>query len=104
MLIQLVQIEVLPGQRDAFVEAFRINWAGALSEPGNIRFDLLCDADDPNLFYCYEIFSDEAALDAHRASAHYRRCIELINPMMRSSRSKRMFHPVLVEGRAAERD
>lgn len=103
MLIQLVQIEVLPGQREAFVEAFRINWAGTQSEPGNIRFDLVCDADDPNLFYCYEIFSDEAALDAHRASAHYRRCIELIDPMMRSRRSKRMFHPVLVEGRAAER-
>lgn len=103
MLIQLVQIEVLPGQRDAFIEAFRINWQGAQAEPGNIRFDLVSDADDPNLFYCYEIFADEAALDAHRDSDHYRRCIALINPMMRSSRSKRLFHPVLVEGRAAER-
>lgn len=103
MLIQLVQIQVRPGQRDAFIDAFRINWQGARSEPGNIRFDLLCDPDDENSFSCYEIFADEAALDAHRATEHYRRCIALIEPLTVGRRSKRFFSPVLTEGPAADR-
>lgn len=98
MLIQLVQIKVRPGQREAFIEAFRINWEGAKTEPGNIRFDLLCDPQDENSFSCYEIFADEAALDAHRATEHYRRCIELIDPLTEGPRSKSFFNPVLVEG------
>lgn len=103
MLIQLVQFEVRPGQRDAFVAAFRINWEGTRAESGNIRFDLLADPEDENRFHCYEIFADEAALDAHRATEHYRRCVELIGPLTTGSRSKRFFSPVLVEGAAGER-
>lgn len=103
MLIQLVQIEVRPGHRDAFIDAFRLNWEGARTEPGNIRFDLLCNPEDENSFSCYEIFRDEAALDAHRATEHYRKCIELIGPLTVGQRSKRFFAPVLVEGQAADR-
>lgn len=103
MLIQLVHIQVQPGKRDAFVEAFRLNWQGAQTEPGNIRFDLLCDPEDENNFSVYEIFADEAALDQHRATPHYRRCIELIDPLTTGRRSKRFFAPILVEGRAVTR-
>lgn len=103
MLIQLVQIEVLPGQRQAFIDAFRLNWQGSQTEAGNIRFDLLCDPDDENLFSVYEIFQDEAALDVHRGTAHYRQCIAAIDPLCAAKRSKRFFTPVLVEGRAAAR-
>ncbi|MFT4014299.1 MAG: antibiotic biosynthesis monooxygenase [Paracoccus sp. (in: a-proteobacteria)] len=103
MLIQLVQIEVRPGARDAFIQAFRINYEGARTEPGNIRFDLLCDPEDENRFSVYEIFQDQAALEAHLTTPHYRQCIELIDPLCASRRSKRLFAPVLVEGRAADR-
>lgn len=103
MLIQLVQIEVIPGQRDAFIDAFRLNWQGAQAEAGNIRFDLLCDPENENSFSVYEIFEDEAALDVHRGTDHYRACIAAIDPLCAARRSKRFFAPVLVEGRAATR-
>ncbi|MDS9467054.1 antibiotic biosynthesis monooxygenase [Paracoccus sp. MBLB3053] len=103
MRIQLVEIEVRPGSRDAFIEAFRINWDGARNEAGNIRFDLLCDPENENRFSVYEIFENEAALDAHRGTDHYRECIRLIDPLTLGRRSKRFFSPVLVEGRAADR-
>ncbi|SMO97837.1 antibiotic biosynthesis monooxygenase [Paracoccus laeviglucosivorans] len=103
MLIQLVQIKVQPGHRDAFLRAFRLNWEGTRTEPGNIRFDLLCDPEDENSFSVYEMFRDEAALDAHRATEHFRKCIELIDPIMAERRSKRFFLPVMVEGAAADR-
>ncbi|MCF3974257.1 antibiotic biosynthesis monooxygenase [Paracoccus salsus] len=97
MLIQLVSIEVLPGHRDDFLEAFRINWQGTQREPGNLRFDLLCDPEDDNRFTVYEIFIDEDALKAHGQTDHYRRCIERITPITTGQRTKRYFRPALVE-------
>ncbi|MTH62787.1 antibiotic biosynthesis monooxygenase [Paracoccus shanxieyensis] len=100
MLVQLVHIKVLPGQRDAFIKAFRLNCDGTRREPGNIRFDLLCDPEDENSFHVYEVFRDDAALDTHRQTDHFRRCIALIDPMMETRRSKTFYTPVLVEDRA----
>ena len=97
MLIQLVRIEVRPGTRDTFLEAFAINCAGTRAEPGNLRFDLLSDPDDENRFSVYEIFRDEAALDAHRQTPHYRRCVEMIEPITIGGRGKEYFTPVMVE-------
>lgn len=100
MLVQLVSIEVHPGQRDRFIEAFRINWEGTRQEPGNLRFDLLCDPEDENRFTVFEIFTGPEALAAHGRTAHYRTCIEMITPITTGQRSKRYFQPVLVEDRA----
>ena len=40
-------------------------------EPGCERFDLHQEQTDPALFFLVEVYRDQAALDAHRASAHY---------------------------------
>jgi len=40
-------------------------------EPGNVRYDLLRRADGAPGFYLYEIYLDEAAVQAHRESAHF---------------------------------
>lgn len=97
MLVQLVNIRVRPGHRDAFVEAFRINCEGSRREPGNLRFDLLCDPEDDHNFFVYEVFRDEAALEAHRQTDHYRRCVALIEPITLGERGKRYFRPVIVD-------
>jgi (4S)-4-hydroxy-5-phosphonooxypentane-2,3-dione isomerase len=41
-------------------------------EPGGcMRFDVHQDRNDPTLFMLIEIYRDEAALEAHRASPHF---------------------------------
>jgi quinol monooxygenase YgiN len=41
-------------------------------EPGScLRFDVHQDRNDPTLFLLIEVYRDEAALEAHRASAHF---------------------------------
>jgi autoinducer 2-degrading protein len=97
MLIQLVNIKVEPGHRDTFLEAFRINCEGTRKEPGNIRFDLLNDPDDENNFSVYEIFRDEAALEDHRKTPHYKKCVDMIDPITLGGRSKKYFTPVLIQ-------
>jgi len=97
MLIQLVNIKVKPGHRDTFLKAFRINCDGTRNEAGNIRFDLLNDPADQNNFSVYEIFRDEAALDDHRKTAHYKTCVAMIDPITLGGRSKVYFEPVLIQ-------
>jgi autoinducer 2-degrading protein len=97
MLVQMVNIRVRPGQRDAFVEAFRINLEGSRREPGNLRFDLLNDPEDDHNFFVYEVFRDEAALEAHRFTDHYRLCVAAIDPITVGARTKRYFAPVIVD-------
>jgi len=41
------------------------------TEPGCKQFDVCRDAAEPALFYLYEIYDDEAAIQAHLVSAHY---------------------------------
>ena len=40
-------------------------------EPGCQRFDVHQEQRDPSLFFLIEVYSDLAAIDAHRTSAHY---------------------------------
>jgi autoinducer 2-degrading protein len=97
VLIQLVNIKVKPGHRDTFIEAFEINCDGTRRESGNIRFDLLCDPDDENNFSVYEIFHDEAALDQHRGTEHYKKCVAMIEPITIGERTKTYYQDVLIQ-------
>lgn len=52
-------------------------------EPLCISYDLFIDRKDPGHFIFIEEWPDRAALDAHCASAHFRRLVPLINAHQR---------------------
>ena len=99
MLIQMVTIKVEPGNREAFLKAFADNCEGTRKEPGNLRFDMLQSATDDHEFSVFEVFESEEALEAHRRTAHYRRCVETIEPITLGGRTKTYYEPVSVERR-----
>ncbi|MGE3332350.1 MAG: putative quinol monooxygenase [Rhodospirillaceae bacterium] len=41
------------------------------AEPGNLRWDVWQDRDDPTRFVLDELYVDDAAVAAHRASPHF---------------------------------
>lgn len=41
------------------------------AEPGNLRWDVWQDRDDPARFVLDELYVDDAAIQAHRTSAHF---------------------------------
>ena len=43
------------------------------NEPDCIRFDVATDPDDATVLFLYELYSDEAAFEAHLGSAHFER-------------------------------
>lgn len=42
------------------------------TEPGCLVFDVSRDRQDPDLVYLYEVYSDDAAYEAHTRTAHFR--------------------------------
>jgi (4S)-4-hydroxy-5-phosphonooxypentane-2,3-dione isomerase len=73
MLILHVTTQVKPEYVSQFLEAVRHDAEHSeKDEPGCLRFDVIHDRDDPNRFYFYEVYRDEAALEAHRQTPHFK--------------------------------
>ncbi|HVM07989.1 MAG TPA: putative quinol monooxygenase [Acidimicrobiales bacterium] len=62
-----VKLPATPGKGDELVAAFtQIYEAGGLdTEPGTIMHVIHQAKDDPDTVYFYEVYEDQAALDAH---------------------------------------
>ncbi|MDP9002331.1 MAG: antibiotic biosynthesis monooxygenase [Myxococcota bacterium] len=71
MFVVCVTVSIVPGQADAFIAATVANAAATRLEAGNLRFDVLRAADDPNRFFLYEVYRDEEAFREHQRTAHY---------------------------------
>ncbi len=72
MLAMWVKVRVKPDQRKRFLEAIEVDTLGSeRDEPGCHRFNVLQDEKDENVYYFYEVYKDQAALEAHRAMPHY---------------------------------
>jgi len=71
MIATVVHVYVKPEFTEAFIEATRINHEHSIQEPGNLRFDILQDAQDKNKFIFYEAYQSEQHAAAHKETAHY---------------------------------
>jgi autoinducer 2-degrading protein len=72
MLTMWVKVRVKPEQRERFLKAIEVDALGSeRDEPGCMRFNVLQDGQDQNVYYFFEVYRDEAALEAHRAAPHY---------------------------------
>jgi len=72
MLALWVKVRVKPEGRERFLKAIEVDALGSeRDEPGCVRFNVLRDQHDQNVYYFFEVYRDEAALEAHRAAPHY---------------------------------
>jgi autoinducer 2-degrading protein len=71
MHVTLVHVQVKPESVDAFVAASAENHRASVREPGNRRFDVLQDSEDPCRFVLYEAYADADAAAAHKQTDHY---------------------------------
>lgn len=94
MLVVHVNIQVIPDQVDALLEASRANASASLLEPGVLRFDVIQDLADPTHVILVEVYRDEEAAAAHKQTAHYATWRDTVAPMMAVPRSATRFAAV----------
>jgi quinol monooxygenase YgiN len=64
------------------------------AEPGCLQYDVHRDNDDPNRFFIFERYADEAALEAHGSSPHFQQLVfEDAIPRL-ASRERRYLTPL----------
>ncbi|MFC5264043.1 putative quinol monooxygenase [Kribbella qitaiheensis] len=73
MITLSVSLQVVQGHLDAFVDAIRTNAERSFTdEPGCLAFDVSQDLADDHHFLLHETYTDDAAVDAHRAAPHFK--------------------------------
>lgn len=78
-----VRMRARPGQADRVLELLLTNPKRIESgEPGNLAFGVHRSRDDPNEFWLYETWKDEAAVDAHESGDAFKAYKEELRPLV----------------------
>lgn len=86
MIVTIVSIHVKPERVDDFIAATVKNHEGSVAEPGNLRFDVLQQKDNPARFTLYEAYESQDAARAHKETAHYLAWRDAVAGMMLTPR------------------
>jgi len=90
-----VDMEVIPGQIEAFRKAIEENSAASIKEPGCRQFHVATSTTDPNHIFLYEIYDNEAAYQAHRTTEHFKKFDAIRNSLIVKSEAK-PFKPIVL--------
>lgn len=86
MILTCVHVFVKEEHIEDFIDAIIKNHEGSVKEPGNLRFDVLQNAEDPSKFLIYEVYESEEAVAAHKKTAHYLEWRETVETWMAQPR------------------
>jgi (4S)-4-hydroxy-5-phosphonooxypentane-2,3-dione isomerase len=91
MLILIVDIHIKAERVEAFREATRENGRNSRMEPGIARFDFLEQTDDPTHFVLVEVYRSQAAIAAHKETAHYHTWLAAVDDMFAEPRTRALY-------------
>jgi (4S)-4-hydroxy-5-phosphonooxypentane-2,3-dione isomerase len=78
-----VTIKLKPGSGTTFRPLILENAEAARrDEEDCLQFQVLTDEGDPDTYFFYEVYTDAAALDAHRETPHYKKYMAAAGPMI----------------------
>lgn len=97
--INAVDLDIVPAELDKYMAAIKENGAATVKEPGCRQFDILVLASNPNHVFLYEVYDDEAAYQAHRASDHFKKYAATTATMV-AKRDPRPMKPIALNAKA----
>jgi (4S)-4-hydroxy-5-phosphonooxypentane-2,3-dione isomerase len=71
MIVTCVHVTVKSEKINEFIAATMQNHEQSVKEPGNLRFDFVQNAQEPDKFMLYEAYESESAAFEHKNTAHY---------------------------------
>ncbi|PYS35112.1 MAG: antibiotic biosynthesis monooxygenase [Acidobacteria bacterium] len=72
MLILVVRVTITAGHEQEVAESFRQLQEETRREPGCIAYVVQRSRENPRVYMIYEQYKDQAALEAHRNSPHFK--------------------------------
>lgn len=87
MIVTCVYIHVKPEAVDSFINATKANHLDSVKEPGNLRFDIIRQSDDPYRFMLYEAYESEDTAALHKTTTHYLKWRDTVKDYMAEPRN-----------------
>ena len=81
MIVLLAKSTLLDGKQQEFITVAEKLVKATREEAGCIYYDLVQDVADENVFCFVEKYQDEAAVEAHKASVHFRTYVPMMNEL-----------------------
>ena len=79
----LLKTQLQPGSLEQFMDVMSVNAASSVrDEPGCLVFDVVRDRSAPDLVWLYEVYTDEAAFEAHLLTPHFLASRPLVDPLI----------------------
>jgi (4S)-4-hydroxy-5-phosphonooxypentane-2,3-dione isomerase len=97
--INAVDLVVIPSEMPKFLEAIKENGANAVKEPGCREFNITVLANNPNHVFLYEVYDNEAALNTHRQTEHFKK-YQAATANMIADRNVRAMSPIAFNSKA----
>lgn len=86
MHVVAVSVSVKPESVEPFKTAILENARNTRKEPGNVRFDVLQEQEDPTRFLLYEVYHTPDDFVAHQKTEHYLRFRDAVADWMAQPR------------------
>jgi (4S)-4-hydroxy-5-phosphonooxypentane-2,3-dione isomerase len=90
LYINAVDIDVVPGHIDNYLDALNENGAASVHEPGCREFNITVSQKDKNHVFVFEVYDNAAAWEAHRQTDHFKKYATTTKDMV----AKRDPHPL----------
>lgn len=71
MVVTTVMVQVKEEHIEDFIRESIKNHENSIKEPGNLRFDILQNPEDPSQFILYEAYASPQSAASHKITAHY---------------------------------
>lgn len=94
MICLAVTYVIQPGHGAEAIELFHKLTELTRNEPGNLFYLAHRSLTEPRRFFLYERYTDQAALDAHRASPHFAQYVTNGLFTILESRTPEMYEPL----------
>jgi autoinducer 2-degrading protein len=86
MIVTCVYVNVKADAIGEFIDLTSANHRESVKERGNLRFDLIQQADDPSKFMIYEAYETEEAAINHKSTLHYLKWRDEVADLMKEPR------------------
>jgi autoinducer 2-degrading protein len=96
--INAVDLDIVPTEMEKYLVAIKENGAASVQEPGCRQFDIMVLASNPNHIFLYEVYDNETAYQAHRATDHFKKYAATTANMV-AQRNARPMTPVALNAK-----
>jgi (4S)-4-hydroxy-5-phosphonooxypentane-2,3-dione isomerase len=69
-IVNAVDLDIAPAEMDKYLAAVKENGTASIKEPGCREYNIMISATNPNQVFLFEVYDNDAAAQAHRATEH----------------------------------